>query len=87
MSTARRATIADVAREAGVSTSTASVVFSGKVNVADATREKVLAAAASLGYAGPDPRAASLRLGRSGIVGIVLGESCGTRSSTRSPPR
>lgn len=72
-STARRATIADVAREAGVSTSTASVVFSGKVNVADATREKVLTAAAALGYAGPDPRAASLRLGRSGIVGVVLG--------------
>lgn len=68
----RRATIADVAREAGVSTSTASVVFSGKVNVADATREKVLEAAAALGYTGPDPRAASLRTGRSGIVGVVL---------------
>jgi len=72
-SSGRRATIADVARAAGVSTSTASVVFSGKVNVADATRERVLAAAAELGYAGPDPRAASLRLGRSGIVGVVLG--------------
>ncbi|MFJ4045866.1 LacI family DNA-binding transcriptional regulator [Microbacterium sp. NPDC089987] len=69
----RRSTIADVAREAGVSTSTASVVFSGKVNVADATRQKVLAAAAALGYTGPDPRAASLRTGRSGIVGVVLG--------------
>jgi len=68
----RRATIAEVARSAGVSTSTASVVFSGKVNVAAATREKVLAAAAELGYAGPDPRAASLRTGRSGIVGVVL---------------
>lgn len=68
----RRATIADVARRAGVSTSTASVVFSGKVNVAEATREKVLTAAAALGYAGPDPRAASLRTGRSGIVGVVL---------------
>ena len=72
-SSGRRATIADVAREAGVSTSTASVVFSGKVNVADATRERVLAAAAELGYAGPDPRAASLRTGRSGIVGVLLG--------------
>lgn len=70
---ARRATIADVAREAGVSTSTASVVFSGKVHVADATRERVLAAASVLGYTGPDPRAASLRTGRSGIVGVVLG--------------
>lgn len=72
-SSARRATIADVAREAGVSTSTASVVFSGKVNVAEATRARVLSAAAELGYTGPDPRAASLRRGRSGIVGVVLG--------------
>lgn len=70
--TPRRATIADVAREAGVATSTASVVFSGKANVAPATRERVLSAAASLGYAGPDPRAASLRRGRSGIVAVVL---------------
>lgn len=69
---ARRATIADVARRAGVATSTASVVFSGKANVAPATRERVLAAAAELGYAGPDPRAASLRRGRSGIVAVVL---------------
>ena len=70
--TPRRPTIADVAREAGVATSTASVVFSGKANVADATRERVLAAAAELGYTGPDPRAASLRRGRSGIVAVVL---------------
>ena len=69
---ARRATIADVAREAGVATSTASVVFSGKANVAPATRERVLAAAAELRYTGPDPRAASLRRGRSGIVAVVL---------------
>ncbi|WP_244632273.1 hypothetical protein [Microbacterium sp. Se63.02b] len=32
----------------------------------------MLAAAAELGYAGPDPRAASLRRGRSGIVAVVL---------------
>ncbi|GAA4346706.1 LacI family DNA-binding transcriptional regulator [Microbacterium rhizosphaerae] len=68
----RRATIADVAREAGVSVSTASVVFSGKTPVSDATRSRVLVAAATLGYTGPDPRAASLRRGRSGIVGVVF---------------
>lgn len=70
----RRPTIADVARAAGVSPSTASVVFSGKAPVAEATKEKVRAAAAMLGYAGPDPRAASLRTGRSGIVAVVLQE-------------
>lgn len=69
---ARRATIADVAREAGVSPSTASVVFSGRTPVSDGTRQRVLDAAAHLGYTGPDPRAASLRRGRSGIVGVVI---------------
>ncbi len=73
--TTRRATISDVAREAGVSPSTASVVFSGKTPVSDITRRRVQAAAAELGYTGPDPRAASLRRGRSGIVGVVVGSS------------
>lgn len=74
----RRATIADVARVAGVSASTASVVYSGKTPVSDATRRRVIAAAESLGYTGPDPRAASLRRGRSGIVGVVFEEHLGT---------
>lgn len=68
----RRVTIADVAKDAGVSISTASVVFSGKAPVAPATRDRVLASAEELGYAGPDPRAASLRRGRSGIVAVVI---------------
>lgn len=75
MMTTRRATIADVARSAGVAPSTASVVFSGKGPVSDATRRRVLTAAADLGYVGPDPMAASLRRGRSGIVGVVVGSN------------
>ncbi|WP_396667317.1 LacI family DNA-binding transcriptional regulator [Microbacterium sp. R86528] len=74
----RRATISDVAREAGVSPSTASVVFSGKAPVSETTRVRVTEAAAALGYTGPDPRAASLRSGRSGIVGVVFEEHLGT---------
>ncbi|GAA1760447.1 LacI family DNA-binding transcriptional regulator [Agromyces humatus] len=69
-----RPTLADVAARAGVSASTASLAFSGSGPVSDATKERVLAAAADLGYAGPDPRARSLRRGRSGIVGVVLEE-------------
>jgi DNA-binding LacI/PurR family transcriptional regulator len=38
------------------------------------TRQRVLATAAELGYPGPDPTAASLRLRRSGTVGVVLTE-------------
>jgi len=74
----RRATIVDVAREAGVSPSTASVVFSGKTPTSETTRARVLAAAERLGYTGPDPRAASLRRGRSGIVGVVFDQHLGT---------
>ncbi|WP_422732845.1 LacI family DNA-binding transcriptional regulator [Microbacterium limosum] len=68
----RRPTIADVAQAAGVSPSTASLVFSGRGRVSDATRDRVLAAASELDYTGPDPRAASLRRGRSGVVGVVF---------------
>lgn len=69
---AARTTLADVATHAGVSVSTASLAFSGAGPVSSATRERVLAAAALLGYVGPDPRGRSLRSGRSGIVGVVL---------------
>lgn len=79
----RRATITDVAREAGVSASTASVVFSGNAPASAETRRRVLAAAEALGYTGPDPRAASLRRGRSGIVGVVFGGSL--RSAFHDP--
>lgn len=67
-----RTTLADVARLAGVSVSTASIAFSGSGPISDSTRERVRAAAAELGYDGPDPRARSLRQGRSGVIGIVL---------------
>ncbi|WP_141881794.1 LacI family DNA-binding transcriptional regulator [Homoserinimonas aerilata] len=69
---AQRPTLAAVAALAGVSRSTASLAFSGSGPVAATTREKVMAAAATLGYGGPDPMARSLRRGRSGIVGVVV---------------
>jgi DNA-binding LacI/PurR family transcriptional regulator len=69
-----RPTLAAVAARAGVSPSTASLVFSGSPRVTPGTRERVLAAAATLGYAGPDPLAASLRRGRSGVIGAFVGE-------------
>lgn len=69
-----RPTLAAVAARAGVSPSTASLAFSGSPRVTAPTRARVLAAAAELGYAGPDPIAASLRRGRSGVIGAVVGE-------------
>ncbi len=67
----RRPTLADVAAQAGVSVSTASLTFSGAGPVSEATRDRVLAAAAALSYAGPDPRGRSLRQGRSGIIAVA----------------
>lgn len=67
-----RPNLAAVAALAGVSPSTASLAFSGAGPVSEATRAKVLAAAEQLNYGGPDPRAQSLRRGRSGIVGVVM---------------
>lgn len=69
---AMRPTLRDVAARAGVATSTASLVFSGRRPVTPATAERVRAAADELGYHGPDPLASSLRQGRSGIVGALV---------------
>ena len=75
--------LAAVAALAGVSPSTASLAFSGAGPVAAATRARVFAAAEKLNYGGPDPRAQSLRRGRSGIVGVVMEER--VRDAFRDP--
>ncbi|MGW2092228.1 LacI family DNA-binding transcriptional regulator [Promicromonospora sukumoe] len=46
----KRATLADVARHAGVSTGTASKALNGRLDIAGDTRDRVLAAVAALGY-------------------------------------
>ncbi|MBM6404242.1 substrate-binding domain-containing protein [Phycicoccus sp. CSK15P-2] len=79
----RRATLRDVAERAGVSTSTASLVFSGKGPVAEATARRVRTAATDLGFSGPDPLASSLRHGRVGTVAVVV--EAPLRSAFRDP--
>ena len=74
-----RVTLTHVARAAEVSLSTASLAFSGAGPISAATRTKVLDAAAGLGYAGPNPVARSLRRGRSGIIGVVVGNDLRAR--------
>ena len=69
----RTPTMVDVAAAAGVSLSTASLAFSGNKPVSEETRDRVLAAAGALGYAGPNPLARNLRRGRSGVVGVAVG--------------
>jgi len=72
-----RPTLARVAELAGVSVSTASLAFSGAGPITAETRDKVLAAATELGYSGPNPLGRQLRSGRSGIVGVVIGDQPG----------
>ncbi len=70
----RRVTLAQVAELAGVSVMTASYTYNRPERVSEQARSKVLAAAARLGYAGPDASARSLRRGRTLSLGVVLGE-------------
>jgi DNA-binding LacI/PurR family transcriptional regulator len=61
----------DVARLAGVSVSTVSYVLTGTRPISEATRERVLAAMAELGYQ-PNAMARGLASRRSGILGLLL---------------
>ncbi|MFG2001139.1 LacI family DNA-binding transcriptional regulator [Spirillospora sp. NPDC048911] len=70
----KRVTLAQVAELAGVSVMTASYTYNRPDRVSDQAKSKVLAAAAHLGYAGPDPSARSLRRGSTRTLGVVMGE-------------
>lgn len=64
-------TIADVAREAGVSKATASRALTGSTQVSDDARRRVHAAAERLGYV-PSTSAVSLATGRTRNVGVIM---------------
>jgi DNA-binding LacI/PurR family transcriptional regulator len=67
----RRTSMADVALKAGVSGQTVSRVVNGSPRVDDATRARVRAAMAELGYV-PHRAARALRTGRSGTIGVLV---------------
>lgn len=69
----RTATLADVARLAGVSLATASKALNGRRQVAAGTRERVLEAAARLSFE-PNALARSLLAGRTGTVGLITSD-------------
>lgn len=66
-------TVADVALKAGVSKATAARVLGGYGIVSDRTREAVAAAARALDYH-PNELARSMTTGRSGTIGVVVGD-------------
>ena len=70
----RPLTLEEVARQAGVSKTTASVVLNGRadqVRISETTRARVVAVADQLGYV-PDHAARSLRRRQTGIINILL---------------
>jgi DNA-binding LacI/PurR family transcriptional regulator len=67
-------TLQTLADRLGVSRTTASNAFNRPDQLNPALREKVLALAAELGYAGPDPTGRALRSGRAGAIGVLLTE-------------
>ncbi|GAB3039004.1 LacI family DNA-binding transcriptional regulator [Parafrigoribacterium mesophilum] len=68
-----RATIADVARAAGVSVPTVSKVVNGRYGVAPATSKRVLEVVAALGYE-TSLVASSLRRRRTNVIGVLVAE-------------
>ena len=68
-----RATIVDVAREAGVSLGTVSRVINGNASVRAELRHRVLATADRLGYA-PHPAAQQMRAASARAVGVMVSD-------------
>ena len=65
-------TLATIAAELGVSRMTVSNAYNRPEKLSPALRERVLATAKRLGYAGPDPLAATLSRGRIGALGLIF---------------
>jgi LacI family transcriptional regulator len=69
----RQVTLADIAREAGTSPSTASRALSGRGYVSAPARKRLLAAADRLGYV-PNASARTLKQRTSRVVGVVVSD-------------
>src|SRR5450756_523379 len=67
---AHRTTISDVARAAGVSNTTVSFVLNGRPGVSAATRDRILAVTADLGWV-PSAHARALGGARTMTIGMV----------------
>src|SRR5262245_23596220 len=70
-----RVTLQTIADRVGVSRMTVSNAFSRPDQLSTELRQKILAAADELGYAGPDPAGRALARGTTGAVGVLLTDS------------
>ncbi len=73
MTTSRRPTIIDVARQAGVSKSTVSLVLQNSAAVREETRQQVRKAMAEIGYV-YNRAAANMRMANAGLIGLVIND-------------
>jgi DNA-binding LacI/PurR family transcriptional regulator len=69
-----RPTLDTIARALGISRATVSNAYNRPDQLSSALRERIMSAAASLGYAGPDPAARNLRRRRAGAVGVLMSD-------------
>lgn len=69
-----RVTMKDIAEVCGVSVMTVSNAFNRPDQLSRELRERILARAEKMGYAGPDARARNLRAGRSNTYAVVFAE-------------
>ncbi|MFN0193192.1 MAG: LacI family DNA-binding transcriptional regulator [Aestuariivirga sp.] len=77
--------LVDVAKAAGVSRGTASNVFNNPDMVRPLLRERVEAAARTLGYLGPDPKARILRAGKFNAIGVLTQRELAVSEALRNP--
>lgn len=70
-----RVTLQTIADRVGVSRMTVSNAFSQPGQLSGQLRERILATADELGYAGPDPAGRALARGTTGAVGVLLTDS------------
>jgi DNA-binding LacI/PurR family transcriptional regulator len=70
-----RVTLQAIADQVGVSRMTVSNAFSRPDQLSAELRERILAVADELGYAGPDPTARALASGSAGAVGLLLSDT------------
>ncbi|EDQ33635.1 Transcriptional regulator [Hoeflea phototrophica DFL-43] len=73
MTLQRRPTIIDVARQAGVSKSTVSLVLQNSSSVKEETRKAVREAMAEIGYV-YNRAAANMRMSNAGLIGLVIND-------------
>jgi len=78
-----RATLADVAKLAGVSKATVSYTYSRPARVSEPTRAKVMAAAKRLGFQGPSAVGRMLVSGRTRVIAIVTAMLVDTTNDDR----